>query len=269
MTNCTYTYYDSGSSIWLFVDPMSDKYPNMSPYNYCANNPVILVDPDGKSIETSLTTNDDGSRVLTITYKAYIRNQSNTEISNSEMDSYINRITNSIESTWGKSPTDDPTLTVNVVVDIQVLPDNKDDIDFSRHLITFANLDIGANPPGCGDVSGMEMWIDINTVKNFPTDPLTGNSATATLVNGANISNSLERVAAHEFGHNAGLLDNNTLVRKIMSQSSSDSPGLNTLSNQLMQIHGISGWRNSPNTQMNTDQTICNKIGEKLYNFNY
>ena len=41
-------YYDSGLSIWLSVDPMSDKYPNMSPYNYCANNPVILVDPDGR-----------------------------------------------------------------------------------------------------------------------------------------------------------------------------------------------------------------------------
>ncbi len=43
-------YYDSGLSIWLSVDPMSDKYPSMSPYNYCANNPVILVDPDGRKI---------------------------------------------------------------------------------------------------------------------------------------------------------------------------------------------------------------------------
>ncbi len=43
-------YYDSGLSFWLSVDPMSDKYPNMSPYNYCANNPVILVDPDGRKI---------------------------------------------------------------------------------------------------------------------------------------------------------------------------------------------------------------------------
>ncbi len=41
-------YYDSGLSIWLSVDPMSDKYPSMSPYNYCANNPVMLVDPDGR-----------------------------------------------------------------------------------------------------------------------------------------------------------------------------------------------------------------------------
>ncbi len=41
-------YYDSGLSIWLSVDPMSDKYPSMSPYNYCMNNPVIFVDPDGR-----------------------------------------------------------------------------------------------------------------------------------------------------------------------------------------------------------------------------
>jgi RHS repeat-associated protein len=43
-------YYDSGLSIWLSVDPMSDKYPCMSPYNYCANNPVRMVDPDGRDI---------------------------------------------------------------------------------------------------------------------------------------------------------------------------------------------------------------------------
>ncbi len=33
---------------WLSVDPMMDKYPSLSPYNYCAWNPVKLVDPDGK-----------------------------------------------------------------------------------------------------------------------------------------------------------------------------------------------------------------------------
>ena len=43
-------YYNSDFSIWLSVDPMADKYPGLSPYNYCAWNPMRLVDPDGDSI---------------------------------------------------------------------------------------------------------------------------------------------------------------------------------------------------------------------------
>ena len=43
-------YYNSDLSVWLSVDPMSDKYPNTSPYVYCADNPVKLVDPDGKEV---------------------------------------------------------------------------------------------------------------------------------------------------------------------------------------------------------------------------
>jgi hypothetical protein len=34
----------------LSVDPLSDKYPNISPYAYCAWNPVVLTDPDGRKI---------------------------------------------------------------------------------------------------------------------------------------------------------------------------------------------------------------------------
>ena len=29
---------------------MSDKYPNLSPYTYCADNPVRLVDEDGREV---------------------------------------------------------------------------------------------------------------------------------------------------------------------------------------------------------------------------
>ena len=34
-------------TMWLSVDPMTDKYPSINPYAYCAWNPVKLVDPDG------------------------------------------------------------------------------------------------------------------------------------------------------------------------------------------------------------------------------
>lgn len=48
-------YYNSYLSLWLSVDPMSDKYPSLSPYNYCAWNPMKIVDPDGEDIKLSKT----------------------------------------------------------------------------------------------------------------------------------------------------------------------------------------------------------------------
>ena len=44
-------HYHPTLSIWLSVDPMSDKYPGVSPYTYCGNNPVKVIDPDGREIE--------------------------------------------------------------------------------------------------------------------------------------------------------------------------------------------------------------------------
>ena len=61
-------YYDSDFLTgWLSVDPMADKYPSLSPYNYCAWNPVKLVDPDGRTIWI-----EDGSGTK-IEYKANMK----------------------------------------------------------------------------------------------------------------------------------------------------------------------------------------------------
>lgn len=46
-----FRYYNSSISIWLSVDPLSDKYPGVSPYVYCGNNPVGLKDPNGREME--------------------------------------------------------------------------------------------------------------------------------------------------------------------------------------------------------------------------
>ena len=37
-------------TMWLSVDPMTDKYLSISPYAYCAWNPIKLVDPDGRDV---------------------------------------------------------------------------------------------------------------------------------------------------------------------------------------------------------------------------
>jgi RHS repeat-associated protein len=37
-------------------DPLFEKYPSISPYAYCANNPIILVDPTGMELGDPLKT---------------------------------------------------------------------------------------------------------------------------------------------------------------------------------------------------------------------
>ncbi len=43
-------YYDPKISVWLSVDPLAHKYPSLSPYVFTGNNPIMLVDPDGRDI---------------------------------------------------------------------------------------------------------------------------------------------------------------------------------------------------------------------------
>ncbi len=57
-TSCTSPSFICGEwlhnptlSLWLSVDPLSDKYPGVTPYAYCANNPVMMKDPDGRIFE--------------------------------------------------------------------------------------------------------------------------------------------------------------------------------------------------------------------------
>lgn len=54
------TYLDYGARLynpitnrWLSVDPLADKYCPISPYAYCANNPILFVDINGKSISVA------------------------------------------------------------------------------------------------------------------------------------------------------------------------------------------------------------------------
>ena len=42
-------YYDPAIARWMSVDPLANKFPSWSPYNYVYNNPLNAVDPNGEA----------------------------------------------------------------------------------------------------------------------------------------------------------------------------------------------------------------------------
>lgn len=41
-------YYDPRISVWVSVDPLTEKFPSISSYTYTFNNPIKYIDPDGR-----------------------------------------------------------------------------------------------------------------------------------------------------------------------------------------------------------------------------
>ena len=52
-------YYDPFTCRWTTRDPMAGKYLSLSPYNYCAGNPVNLLDLNGMDVYILLYTTDN------------------------------------------------------------------------------------------------------------------------------------------------------------------------------------------------------------------
>jgi len=62
--------YDPRIGRFLSVDPLQEKYPFLSPYNSMANNPLLFVDPDGRSIFFYSTKKSE--LIKTVTYLAML-----------------------------------------------------------------------------------------------------------------------------------------------------------------------------------------------------
>jgi RHS repeat-associated protein len=43
--------YDPRIVRWFAVDPLAMKYPDLSPYAFVANSPILFIDPNGKEIK--------------------------------------------------------------------------------------------------------------------------------------------------------------------------------------------------------------------------
>ncbi len=86
---------------WLSVDPLSDKYPNISPYAYCNWNPIKFVDPDGRKVAINGTyRNEDGTTSFATFYYGEVGGVKgfyhNGQRLNTEFAEYANMATEAI-----------------------------------------------------------------------------------------------------------------------------------------------------------------------------
>lgn len=84
-------YYDPQTSMWASVDPMAEKYPGWSPYNYTLLNPVRYVDPDGRqTVDLDGSSGFQGSPLL-LSEKV-------------KLQMVANRRSNEMPENWEKQP---------------------------------------------------------------------------------------------------------------------------------------------------------------------
>ena len=55
--------YDTRRGQWWSVDAKAGKYPSISPYAFCLNNPIVFIDPDGNDV---ILFDQKGNKVATI-----------------------------------------------------------------------------------------------------------------------------------------------------------------------------------------------------------
>ena len=58
----TARFHDAILCRFTTPDPLAEQYPDLSPYSHCANNPLTIVDPDGRDIVVLI--NSDGASGL-------------------------------------------------------------------------------------------------------------------------------------------------------------------------------------------------------------
>ena len=94
-------------SKWLSPDPLSDKYPEISPYSYCNWNPVKYIDPDGRdNFEVNWNPEANKLSIKQIKNKKYdqfhiVDNDGNRIACSKQYD--YGTITKLRNSSWGKS----------------------------------------------------------------------------------------------------------------------------------------------------------------------
>jgi len=108
------SYKEEYSSRFLTMDPLAEKYPWISPYAYCLNNPIKYIDPDGRDVVITGALSNDALEQLQNKVGEYMTLSMNEsgQVSYSKNEG-VNKLKGDAKKMAGMI--DDNSITVNLV----------------------------------------------------------------------------------------------------------------------------------------------------------
>jgi RHS repeat-associated protein len=181
--------YDPRLGRWMSLDPLMAKYPGLSPYNFVDNNPIALIDEDGRDIGYSITKTKDGTTVIHVTVGAVIINKSKDFSNAGDMEYVRSQIESEVRKQYSEKFTGPGGEKFEVDFNINLrVGKSEEDIKKNDHVITLVD---NVHDNSDQKVAGLAK--------------LGGNVINAETEGGN--APKVAKLVSHELGHNLGLDD--------------------------------------------------------------
>ena len=234
------------------MDPHAVNYHSWTPYNYVANNPMLLIDPDGKDWVISMSEDENGNTHISFTITGKVINRSKQELTNEELEGYASRISGALKISFTGS---EGNVSWSIETNITVA-DSEEDIEEKDHRFALMNPEdvTGGRKGGHAEPGSLTVELGTNLLPNSPTqDKENEFYGTGKTANGAS---TLERTAAHEAGHTARLFHPADHIKErsearyprqsfergrvnLMSKTRSRFSGMNLIREQILLIYRV------------------------------
>jgi RHS repeat-associated protein len=179
--------YDASLGRFMQIDPHAESYYNWSTYNFAANSPILVSDPDGQDWVINMNTDDDGNVTYDITVNMAIINTSDDGF---DMSKVVQNVTSQLNKAFNISEKneDGTTTKVNFTANVRSIED-PDQLGEKEHLLEIRNNIRGEeNILGyAASYDGLRTYVTSRTMKDIVRNGTYGPTI------------------AHELGHTGGL----------------------------------------------------------------
>ena len=126
--------YDPALGRFMTMDPLSEKFFPLTPYNYVANSPILLIDPNGEDWTINRTEDKSGRVHYQINYTGAILNSSSKKVNMVDFAKSIEKQVESLMTNFESREDGSFDFAVTTNVSLRII-DDKEDVKSDESLI--------------------------------------------------------------------------------------------------------------------------------------